>query len=131
MKAIHLDCFFHGSGRVGVAGWPDESYVKLEYQTVAVEAMKSSKLKAEIMGLKKIHVLSAVYAVDVDAFGPMNGQINGIPIVSLDAFRNGIVRRIEMAKNAIKERKNSTKFLMLEGNLTRVHQIGNKRNISA
>ena len=91
--------------RVDVAGWIDDSYGKFEYPVVAVEVMKSSKLQEEIIGLKKIHSSSVVYAIVVDALGRMNGQINGIPVVSLDAFKNGIVRRIEMVKNAIKEGK--------------------------
>ena len=35
----------------------------------------------------------------------MSGQVNGIPVVSLADFKNCIVDRIEMVKNAIKEGK--------------------------
>ncbi|MCL5989794.1 MAG: hypothetical protein M1166_05650 [Candidatus Thermoplasmatota archaeon] len=104
--------------RVDVAGWIDDSYGKFEYPIVAVEVMKSSKLQEEIMGLNKIHGSSVVYAIVVDALGLMNGQINGIPIVSLDAFKNGIVKRIEMVKNAIKEGKR----------LNEIFDIGRKFN---
>ena len=91
--------------RVDVAGWIDNSYGKFEYPVVAVEVMKSSKLQEEIIGLNKIHGSSAVYAIVVDAFGKMSGQVNGIPVVSLADFKNCIVDRIEMVKNAIKEGK--------------------------
>ena len=91
--------------RVDVAGWIDNSYGKFEYPVVAVEVMKSSKLQEEIIGLNKIHGSNAVYAIVVDAFGKMGGQINGIPVVSLATFKNCIADRIEMVKNAIKEGK--------------------------
>ena len=104
--------------RVDVAGWIDDSYGKFEYPVVAVEVMKSSKLQEEIIGLKKIHSSSVVYAIVVDAFGRMNGQINGIPIVSLDDFRDCIVERVEMVKDAIKESKR----------LSEIFDIGRKFN---
>ena len=88
--------------RVDVAGWINDTYGKFEYPVLAVEVMKSSKLQEEIMGLNKIHGLSVVYAIVVDALGQMNGQINGIPVVPLDVFKIGIVKRIEMVKNTIK-----------------------------
>ncbi len=52
--------------------------------------------------------------------GQMNGQINGIPVVPIDVFKNGIVKRIEMVKNAIKEGKR----------LNEIFDIGRKFNTS-
>ncbi len=97
--------------RVDVGGWIDDSYGKFEYPVVAVEVMKSSKLQEEIIGLNKIHGSSVVYATVVDALGQMSGHINGIPVVSLNVFKDGIVKRIEMVKNAIKEGKKYNEIL--------------------
>ena len=115
----HYKQYYGQQVRVDVAGWLDDSYGKFEYPVVAVEVMKSSKLQEEIMGLKKIHGLSVVYAVVVDALGLLNGQLNGIPVAPLDAFKNGIIWRIEMVKNSIKEGKRFSEIL----------DIGRKFNI--
>lgn len=62
--------------------------------------------------------MSVVYGIVVDALGLMNGQLNGIPVVSLNTFKNGIATRIEMVKNAINEGKK----------LSEIFDIGRKFN---
>ena len=91
--------------RVDVAGWIGKSYGKFDYPIIAIEVMKSSNLREEIIGLKKIQGISAVYTVVVDVLDQLNGQINRIPVVPLNVFKVGIIKRLEMAKNAIKDRK--------------------------
>ncbi|EQB69315.1 MAG: hypothetical protein AMDU5_GPLC00004G0285 [Thermoplasmatales archaeon Gpl] len=104
--------------KVDVAGWIDDSYGKFDYPVLAVEVMKSSNLREEVNNLNKIHGSSVVFAVVVDAYGELSGQINGIPVVSLDTFKNGITKRIEMIRDAVKERKS----------LDEIFEIGKKFN---
>ena len=92
--------------RVDVAGWIADSYGKFEYPVLAVEVMKSSNLREEVNNLKKIHGLSVVFTVIVDAYGKLSGQINGIPVVSLDTFEKGIIKGIETVRVAINEGRN-------------------------
>lgn len=92
--------------RVDVAGWISGSYGRFGYPLIAVEIMKSSNLREEIAGLRKIHGLSAVYTVVIDALGQLNGELNGIPVVGLNVFKKGIVKRIEKVRDAINENRN-------------------------
>jgi hypothetical protein len=93
--------------RVDAAGWIDGSHGKFGYPLIAVEIMYSSSLREEVVGIKKIHGTGAVYAVIVDALGQLDGQVNGIPVVSLDAFKKGIIKRVELVRDAIKSGKNT------------------------
>ncbi|WP_298277109.1 hypothetical protein [Ferroplasma sp.] len=96
--------------KVDVAGWIDDSVGKFAYPIIAVEVMKTSNLREEITGLNKIHGLSVVYTVVVDALGQLNGEINGIPVVSFDVFKSGVINRIEKVKGAIKDGKKSNEI---------------------
>ncbi|MEM0134683.1 MAG: hypothetical protein QXU18_05565 [Thermoplasmatales archaeon] len=99
--------------RVDVGCWISDSDGKFDFPIIAVEIMKSSNLRDEITGLKKIHGLHVVYAVVVDAFGQLNGQINGIPVVSMEGFKNGIRKRIDLVKSAIREGKTTNEIFEL------------------
>ena len=102
--------------KVDVAGWISDLYGKFDYPIIAVEVMKSSNLREEIIGLNKIHGLSVVYTIVVDALGQLNGQINGTPVVSLDVFKSGIIKRIEKVKGAIKEGRKSNEIFEIGRN---------------
>jgi hypothetical protein len=92
--------------RVDVAGWiTDYSRGEFLYPLIAVEIMYSSSLREEVMSLQRIHGRSAVYAVIVDALGQLYGEVSGIPVVSLDTFKRGIIKRIELVKDAINSGK--------------------------
>jgi hypothetical protein len=91
--------------RADVAGWISNPDGRFNYPIIAVEVMKSSSLREEILNLKKIHGLSAVYTVIVDVYGELYGTINNIPIVSMKDFEKGIPKRIELVRDAIIARK--------------------------
>lgn len=92
--------------RVDVAGWMDDSYGKFEFPIIAVEVMKSSSLREEVIGLNSlVSKRNVVYAIVVDAYGQMDGQVNGIPVVPFKDFKNGISKRIDLVKEALKEGK--------------------------
>ena len=87
--------------RADVAGWIGNPNGGFNYPILAVEVMKSSNLREEILNLKKIHGSSAVYTVIVEVYGELYGTINNIPIVSLEGFEKGIPKRIELVRDAI------------------------------
>lgn len=95
--------------KVDVAGWVDEKY-KFQYPIVAVEVMKSSNLREEINNLQEIHGVSSVFTVVVDAFGELNGTINNTPVVSVDNFKKGIMKRLELVKEALKAGKSESEI---------------------
>ncbi len=87
--------------RADVAGWLGNPDGRFNYPILAVEVMKSSNLREEILNLKKIHGSSAVYTVIVDVYGELYGTINNIPIVSMKDFEKGIPKQIELVRDAI------------------------------
>ncbi|MEM3526664.1 MAG: hypothetical protein QXV37_04540 [Candidatus Jordarchaeaceae archaeon] len=99
--------------RVDVGGWISDSGINFDYPVIAVEIMKSSNLRDEIIGLQKLHGLNTVYAIIIDVFGELTGQINNIPIVSLELFKEGISKRIDLIKSAIREGKTANEIFEL------------------
>lgn len=96
--------------RADVAGWIDNPNGRFDYPIIAVEVMKSSNLREEILNLKKIHGTSAVYTVIVDVYGELYGTINNIPIVSVEGLKKGIPKRIELVREAISAGKTNNEI---------------------
>ncbi len=103
--------------KADVAGWLDESF-KFKYPVIAVEVMKSSNLREEIVNLNEIHGVSCVFAVVVDALGKLHGAINNIPVVSLEEFKRGFVTRLNLVKESLTEGKSESE----------IFNIGKKNN---
>lgn len=87
--------------KVDVAGWISGSDRQIDYLLVAVEVMKSSNLRDEVLNLNKIHGLFSIFTVVVDALGELVGTVNNTPVVSLEEFKKGIPKRIELVREAI------------------------------
>lgn len=99
--------------RVDVAGWIDDPHGKFNHPVIAVEVMKSSNLREEIMGLRKI-LGSVIYAVVVDAVGLMRGQVNGIPVIPHSVFQSGVILKlIEMVRVDIMRNESPDRILDL------------------
>lgn len=105
--------------KVDVAAWINSSDRRFDYPIVAVEVMKSSNLREEIVNLNKIHSMSSVFTIVVDAYGKLSGALNNTPVIRFDEFKRGITKRIELAREAISEGKSENK----------VFEIGKKFNV--
>lgn len=101
-----------------VGGWIDGS-LNFKYPIVSVEVMKSSNLREEVIKLNKIQDLYSVFTVIVDAFGELTGTVNNTPVVSLEGFKKGIPKRIELVKEAIVSGKSENE----------IFEIGRKLNV--
>ncbi len=101
--------------RVDVAGWISNPDGQFNYPVIAVEVMKSSNVRKEILNLKRIYGSSVVYAVIIDVYGELYGTINNIPIVPLNIFKKGIRKRIELVKEAIMAGKDEQEIFAIGG----------------
>ncbi len=99
--------------RADVGVWINNVNGCFDYPVIAVEVMKSSSLREEVSNLNKIYGINTVYTVIIDVYGELHGQINNIPIVSFEEFKNGIGKRIDLVKNSIRERKTTTEIFEL------------------
>lgn len=87
--------------KVDVAGWIGDSDSQIDYPIIAVEVMKSSNLRDEVINLNKIHGLFSIFTVVVDALGELVGTVNNTPVLSLEEFKKGIPKRVELVREAI------------------------------
>jgi hypothetical protein len=101
-----------------VGGWISDSF-NFKCPVVSVEVMKSSNLREEVINLNKIHGVYSVFTVIVDAFGEIAGAVNNTPVVSLEGFKKGIPKRIELVRKAINAGKSENE----------IFEIGRKFNV--